>query len=100
MVSAALQEQEDEKKFAEESIQTKRAREKLKKQFEELERKITTDAIKKKSQEIHRWITRHANTRVALREKNISLFDENQNAAKVSSKIAQLSQKIKETNPQ
>lgn len=97
MVSAALQD-EDEKKFAEESIQTKRARDKLKKQLEAVESKITTAAIKKKSQEIHRWITRHAHTRVALKEKNICLFDENQNAAKVSDKIAKLSQQIKDTN--
>ncbi len=99
MVSAALQDlEEDEKKYAQESLQTRKAREKLKKQFEEIEKKITTDALKKKSHEIHQWISRHAHMRVTLKDKNISLFDENQNAAKLSSKVAILAQRIKENS--
>ena len=77
-----------EKKYAEESLKTKRAREKLKKQFNELETRITPEALKEKTVEIHRWIARHAHHRVVLKNKNISLFDENQNAAKLSQRIS------------
>ena len=73
-----------EKKIAEESEKTKKAREKIRKQLEETEKKITKEALKEKSLEIHRWIARHAHHRVILKNKNISLFDENQNTAKVS----------------
>ena len=77
---------------APESAKTKRAREKLKRQIEETSRKITPQALEKKSHEIHRWIARHAHHRVVLRSKTISLFDENQNTAKLSEQIANLAQ--------
>lgn len=77
----------NEKKIAEESIKTQKAREKLKKQFAALDQKITPQALEKKTIEIHRWIARHAASRVTLKTKNISLFDENQNAAALSQRI-------------
>lgn len=80
---------------AEESERTKRAREKLKKQLEEIEGQVTSNAVAEKKEEIHRWISRHAPYRVVLPKKNISLFDENQNAASESKKIRQLAEEIK-----
>jgi hypothetical protein len=86
-----------EKSHAPESAKTKRAREKLKKQFEETQRRITPQALEKKSLEIHRWIARHAHHRVVLRSKSISLFDENQNTAKLSERVAKLAKTLNPT---
>lgn len=82
------------KNIAEESFKTKKAREKLQKRLEMMDAKITKEALEKKSIEIHRWISRHADRRIALKEKTISLFDENQNTASVSFKISKLAEKL------
>jgi hypothetical protein len=87
-------EKEKKKVIAEESAKTRRAREKLKKQLDALEKKITPQALEKKSIEIHRWIARHAPQRVVLRTKTISLFDENQNTAKLSHRVSSLAEQI------
>jgi len=84
------------KQIAEESLKTKKAREKLMKKLKEVDAKITRDALEKKSIEIHRWISRHADKRISLREKSISLFDENQNAAEISQKILKVAEKLRE----
>ena len=83
------------KDIAEESLKTKKAREKLKKRLDALDQKITPQALKEKSIEIHRWIARHAEKRVVLREKSFSLFDENQNAAQLSQKISKIAEQIR-----
>jgi hypothetical protein len=88
------EQQNDEKIIAPESAKTRRAREKLRKQFETIEKKITPKELEKKSLEIHRWIARHAHQRVILHTKTISLFDENQNTAKLSQRIIRLSQAL------
>lgn len=85
----------DKKSIAEESLKTKKAREKLKRRLEMMDAQFTKEALEKKAIEIHRWISRHADRRIALREKSISLFDENQNAAEVSHKITKLAEKFK-----
>jgi hypothetical protein len=82
------------KNLAEESLKTRKAREKLKKKFSLLEKKITSHELEKKTIEIHRWIARHAHSRVVLKDKNISLFDENQNAAKLSTRVAQIAAQL------
>jgi len=87
-------EKEKKKTIAEESAKTRRAREKLKKQLDAVEKKITPQALQKKSIEIHRWIARHAPHRVVLRTKTISLFDENQNTAKLSHRVANIADQI------
>src|ERR1700722_10735202 len=76
------------KQIAEESLKTRKAREKLKKQLEANDKKITPQALEKKSIEIHRWIARHAHNRVVLKSKSISLFDENQNTADISNRVS------------
>ncbi len=85
-----------EKNCALESEKTKKAREKLKKMFEKLEKEITQENLNKKISEIHDRISRLAPQRVHLNSKSISLFDNNQNAAKVSDKVMQIFQNIKQ----
>jgi hypothetical protein len=92
-------EKENKKEVAEESLKTRKAREKLKKQLESIDKMITPQALEKKTIEIHRWIARHAAQRVVLRSKAISLFDENQNAAKLSQKIVALAEQLKTNVP-
>ncbi len=84
-----------EKKIADESEKTKKAREKLRKRLLELDRKVTTQALERKNMEIHRWIARHAPQRMVLRTKAISLFDENKNTAEVSSRIVKIAMQLK-----
>ena len=82
------------KRIAPESAKTRKAREKLQKHWSDLEKKITPEALQEKTDEIHRWIARHAHLRVHLKNKNISLFDENQNAAKISQRVRTIAQKL------
>ncbi len=84
------------KRIAPESIKTRKAREKLQKHWDDVEKKITPEALQEKTDEIHRWIARHAHVRVPLKEKNISLFDENQNAARISQRVTAIAQKLHE----
>lgn len=86
---------EKRKTVAEESVKTRKAREKLRQKLEAFEKRITPQALEKKTIEIHRWIARHAAHRVVLRSKSISLFDENQNTARISKKISTLAEQIK-----
>lgn len=83
-----------EKQLAEESLKTKKAREKLQRRLIEMDSKITKEALKQKAVEIHRWISRHADKRISFNQKEISLFDENQNAASISLKVAKLAEKL------
>lgn len=82
--------------IAPESIKTRKAREKLLKQVASVESRINPKALERKSMEIHRWIARHAPSRIVLRSKAISLFDENKNAADVSKKIEGLVMKLQQ----
>lgn len=87
--------QADTKSVMEESVKTKKAREKIKKQMEALDAKISEPVLQQKTIEIHRWIARHASERVVLRSKSICLFDENQNTADLSKKVALIAELIK-----
>ncbi len=80
--------------LAKESKKTKKAREKLHKKLENEQREVTKEALQKKRLEIHSWIARHSHYRVVLKDKNISLFDENQNAAKLSEKVSSIMAKL------
>ncbi len=77
-----------------ESIQVCKAREKLRKRLEAVDVKITEQALEKKSMEIHKWISKNTAERVILYSRNISLFDENQNTARVSHRVNALAEKI------
>lgn len=82
------------KLLAEESHKTKRAREKLEKRLKTMDAKLTKEALEKKAVEIQHWISRHSNSRVSLKNKSISLFDENQNAAEISLRVAKIAEKL------
>ena len=57
-------------------------------------------ALEKRAMTIHRWIARYAHQRVPLKNKAISLFDGNQNAAGLSQRILKLSQQLKVPLPE
>ena len=82
------------KKLAEETDRTTKARNKLKKRLGALDDKVTDEALGKKTDEIHRWISKHATNRVVLKQKSISLFDSNKNAAKMSAKLQKMADSI------
>ena len=90
-----------EKNLVGESEKTKKAREKLRKKLELMEEKITSKALEGKVMEIQRWIARHAPQRVVLKQKAISLFDENKNTAQISQKVAKfaLNLQVKNSSP-
>jgi hypothetical protein len=71
---------------AKESKQVEKARRKLKMQIQEEHQLVTETALQGVSEEIKNWISRHAQERVRLKQKDISLFDENQHPAKVHSR--------------
>ena len=78
------------KQIAAESVKIRKSREKLKKWLEQCERQITPQALEKKTIEIHQRIARHAHHRTVLTQKAIHLFDENQNSAALSARVANL----------
>lgn len=80
--------------LAEESAKTKKARAKLKEKLDATDKKVTPQALEKKSQEISKWIERHAHDRVVVK-KDISLFDQNQNSAKMSRNTEKVAEEIK-----
>lgn len=88
--------------IAEESIKTRRARQKLRRRLALLEKKVTTNALDQKKEEIARRIERYPN-RVVVENKTFSLFDKNQNPAKVSRVVAkfadQIASEIRNTAP-
>ena len=88
--------QEIRRPLAPESAKIRKTREKLLKHHEDADSKITPEALKQMAEEIHRWIARHAQVRVPLKDKNIALFDENQNAARISQRVSAIAQKIQE----
>lgn len=89
-----LDKKSKKKQIAEESLKTKKAREKLRQRLQKLDAQITPEALREKTFEIHLWIAKYASHRVPLREKSISLFDENKNAAKISQRITKIAQKL------
>jgi hypothetical protein len=70
-----MAEKRNKKLAVEESEQTRRAREKLKKKLQQMEE--------------------NSSERVILYSKNISLFDENQNTAKASRKVSEIAEKLR-----
>lgn len=85
-----------EENIAGESDKTQRARRKLEKKLQKIDENMNQRALDRTSKEIHRWIERRADERITLKNKSISLFDENQNPADLSRKVANLAQQIGE----
>ncbi len=80
--------------IADESEKTKKARAKLKEKLDKTDKKLTQEALLKKSQEIAGWIERHSSDRVSVK-KEISLFDQNRNSAKMSPAIEKMVEELK-----
>lgn len=93
----AAQEKESfrEKVLAPESLKTRRARERLLKQWESESGQFTVQAIADTVDKIHKWIADNAKNRVPIKEKNIKLFNQNQNAAEISKKVQAIANKLK-----
>ncbi len=79
--------------IAEESAKTKKAREKLKQKLNRAEKKMTKQALEAKIREISQWIERHSADRISV-EKDISLFDQNRNSAKMSRNIEKMAEEL------
>jgi hypothetical protein len=89
-----MQTRDRRKRIAPESTRTKRARDKLRKQWEEQDLLITESALADTVDKIHKWIASHAVNRVRLKRKDICLFDQNQNAAVLSKKVQLFAEKL------
>lgn len=71
---------------AKESPRVKRMRQKLKRQIAQEHKKMTNQALDQMSAAIKQLIRRHEGERVRLKDKAITLFDENRHSAKEKSK--------------
>lgn len=81
--------------LAPESSKTRRVREKLLKVWEEERKMLTPEAIKETVDKIHKWIADNAQHRVTIKDKNINLFNQNQDAASISKKVQSIADKVK-----
>ena len=85
-----------EKRVAPESIKTKRAREKLLKQWETEKQHFTPKALEETVKKIHKWIADNAKYRIQIKEKtSIKLFNQNKDAAAISKKVESFAKKLK-----
>jgi hypothetical protein len=82
---------------AKESRQIQKARQKIKKQLAAAEKRVNPDALSSMSRLIQRQIARHSSERIDLKNRQITLFDENQHPAKTESRfISTLMNQIKQ----
>ncbi|OGN56415.1 MAG: hypothetical protein A3D96_05085 [Chlamydiae bacterium RIFCSPHIGHO2_12_FULL_44_59] len=82
---------------AQESVKTRRVREKLIKQWESERLSFTSQALKETTDKIHKWIADHAQHRIPIKEKsNIRLFNQNKDPAAVSKKVKSLAKQLEE----
>lgn len=82
--------------IAPESPKTKRAREKLIKQWEAEKIHINPKTLKHTVEKIHKWIADNSKHRVQIEKKGIKLFNQNKDAAEVSKKVQMIAGKIRE----
>ncbi len=83
-----------EKIIAPESSKTLKARKKLQEQWAKQDSLITASALAQTIEKIHEWISLNSMDRVTLKKKEIRLFDQNQNAATLSSRVQKLAKEI------
>jgi hypothetical protein len=76
----------EKKKLAPESPKTKRAREKILKEWEKRDFLIKESNLADTIEKMHKWIAANKGNRVTLK-KEIRLFDQNQNAVPSSKKV-------------
>lgn len=80
---------------ASESLKLKKAKAKLKQQMDTFDRKAGPDDLKRTKEEIAGWIERHSHERVVIK-KDLSLFDQNRNSAKISKAIEKMAKDLAE----
>lgn len=81
---------------ANESSQVKKYRKKLEQTIDKERKLMSKEAIEKTKNSIHKWILSHSKERINLKNKSISLFDENKHSAAPKSKfILKLASKLK-----
>lgn len=96
-MSATRKRSSRERRVAPESIKTKRAREKLLKQWKSQNEHITPKAIEETVDKIHKWIADNSKHRIQIKEKtSIKLFNQNKDAAEISKKVQGFAEKLKE----
>jgi hypothetical protein len=81
--------------IAPESQKTKRAREKLVKQWNEEKELINPKALEKTVEKIHQWIADNAKYRIPIKEKSIKLFNQNKEAARISKKVQVFAERLR-----
>lgn len=72
---------------AKESAQIQKARQKIQRQIEAAEKKFTPQSLSKMTLLIHRQLARQSAERISLKDKSITLFDENRHSAKTESRF-------------
>jgi len=87
----------NQKPLAEESEKITKTREKLEKRLKQQDESVTEENLNKKITQIHEQIARKADQRVFVRKGSLSLFDNNTNPAKSSSRVDSYAQKIMNT---
>ena len=85
-----------ERCVAPESAKTRRAREKLLKQWESEKEHINPETIKETVEKIHKWIADNAKHRIQIKkESSIKLFNQNKDAATISKKVQGFAERLK-----
>lgn len=79
---------------AEESDQTKRAREKVRRLIDGQKKGITKEALLQKIADIQRHIAKNASSRVELPKERVSLFDQNVPFEQSADSVEKIVQKI------
>jgi hypothetical protein len=95
MATAEKEKEFRERPIAPESLKTKRAREKLVKQWDAERELITPKALEETVDKIHKWIADNAKHRIQIKEKSIRLFNQNKDAAAISKKVQFFAEKLK-----
>ncbi len=86
----------DDKKVAQESEKTLKAREKLKSRLKKIDSMVTSQALDEKKDQISDWISRHSWSRETMTEKqDLGLFDKNRNPAPLSKKTEVMKERLK-----
>lgn len=95
-MATAEKENFKERPLAPESLKTRRAREKLLKQWEAEKEHFTEKAIEETAEKIKKWIADNSKNRIQIKkDKSIKLFNHNHDSAEVSKKVQQLSERLK-----
>jgi hypothetical protein len=82
--------------IAPESAKTQRAREKLQRAWEEEKAQFTPKALADTADSIRKWIADNQSDRVHVPKTTIRLFNQNQDAAAISKKVAQFAKILQE----